>query len=196
MAKNYLGLRELELDGDAALTATLLAQAADASHADDLVQSASHWLFTRRILIPGARRLQDWARDAFAAVEAQILSAVNAAVPPAAAHKVIGAAYCARPGADTTHLEWLKTPSNRHGPSTLAETIDKVRYLKKPGAHDWILSTVSLAKQQAYARQVQARRPVKTREIKPTRQFPGGHPNSPTHGHLKFPHPDRASMRR
>ena len=25
---------------------------------------------------------------------------------------------------------------------------------------------------------------------------PGGHPNSPTHGHLKFPHPDRASMRR
>ena len=26
--------------------------------------------------------------------------------------------------------------------------------------------------------------------------FPGGHPNSPTHGHLKFPHPDRASMRR
>ena len=24
---------------------------------------------------------------------------------------------------------------------------------------------------------------------------PGGHPNSPTHGHLKFPHPDRASMR-
>ena len=25
---------------------------------------------------------------------------------------------------------------------------------------------------------------------------PDGHPNSPTHGHLKFPHPDRASMRR
>ena len=25
---------------------------------------------------------------------------------------------------------------------------------------------------------------------------PGGHPTSPTHGHLKFPHPDRASMRR
>ena len=27
-------------------------------------------------------------------------------------------------------------------------------------------------------------------------EIPGGHPNSPTHGHLKFPHPDRASMRR
>lgn len=101
-----------------------MAQAADASHSDDLVQSASHWLFTRRILIPGARRLQDWARSAFAAVEAQILSEVNAAVPPSAARKVIDAAYSSRPGADTTHLEWLKTPSKRHGPSTLAETLD------------------------------------------------------------------------
>jgi len=27
-------------------------------------------------------------------------------------------------------------------------------------------------------------------------KYPGGHPNSPTRGHLKFPHPDRASMRR
>ena len=171
-AKAYLGLRDLEPDDETALTASLLlAQAADASHSDDLVQSASHWLFTRRILIPGSRRLQDWARNAFAVVEAQILNQVNAAVPPAAAQKVIDAAYSARPGSDITHLEWLKTPSKRHGPSTLAETIDKVRYLKEVGAHDWNLSAVSLAKQQAYARQVQARRPVKTRDIKPTRQL-------------------------
>ena len=135
---------------EAALTAALLAQAADASHADDLVQSASHWLFTWRILIPGARRLQDWAR---------------------AAQKVVDAAYSTRPGTDTTCLEWLKPPSKRHGPSTLAMTIDKVRYLKALGAHDWNLSAVSLAKQQAYARQVQARRLVETREIKPSRQL-------------------------
>ena len=48
---------------------------------------------------------------------------------------------------------------------------EKVRYLKALGAHDWNLSAVSLAKQQAYARQVQARRPVKTRDIKPSRQL-------------------------
>jgi len=170
-AKTYLGLRELEPDDEAALTATLLAQAADASHSDDLVRSACQWLFTRRILIPGARRLQDWARGAFAAVEVQILSEVNAAVPPAAATKVIDSAYSARPGGDDTHLEWLKTPSKRHGPSTLAETVEKVRFLKVLGAHDWNLSAVSLAKQQAYARQVQARRPAKTRDIKPSRQL-------------------------
>lgn len=170
-AKAYLGLRELERDDEAALTATLLAQAADASHADDLVQSAYQWLFTRRILIPGSRRLQDWARGAFAAVEAKILSEVTAAAPPSSASKVIDSAYSARPNGDGTHLEWLKTPSKRHGPSTLAETLDKVRYLKELGAHNWNLSAVSLAKQQAYARQVQARRPVKTRDIKPSRQL-------------------------
>ena len=51
-AKTHLGLRELEIDDEAAMTAALLAQAADASHADDLVKSASHWLFTRRIRWP------------------------------------------------------------------------------------------------------------------------------------------------
>ena len=136
-------------------------------HADDAVQA-------------GARRLQNWARDAFASVEAQILSEVNAAVPPSAAQKVIDAAYSSRPGGDITHLEWLKT-SKRHGPSTLAETIDKVRFLKELGAHDWNLGAVSLAKQQAYARQVQARRPVKTREINPPADrvglLPASHPS-------------------
>ena len=170
-AKTYLELRDVEPVDEALLTAALSAQAEDAPHTDDLVLSASHWLFTRRILIPGARRLQDWARDAFAAVEAQILAAVNAAVPPGAAQKLIDSAYRERPTSDATYLEWLKTPSKRHGPSTFAESVDKVRYLKELGAHAWDLSGVSLAKQQAYARQVQARRPVKTREIKPSRQL-------------------------
>lgn len=85
-------LSKQQPDDETALTATLLAQAADASHADDLVQSASQWLFTRRILIPGARRLQDWARGAFAAVEAQILSEVTSAVPPPAAQRLIDSA--------------------------------------------------------------------------------------------------------
>lgn len=80
-------------------------------------------------------------------------------------------AYSFRPGTTATQLEWLKTPSSRPGPSTIAETLEKVRYLKALGAHTWNLSGVALTKQQAYARQVQSRRPAKTREIKPTRQW-------------------------
>lgn len=44
-------------------------------------------------------------------------------------------------------------------------------FLKALGAHTWDLSGVTLATQRAYARQVQSRRPVKTREIKPARQW-------------------------
>ena len=40
-AKTYLGLRDFELDDETALIAALLAQAADASHSDDLVHSAA-----------------------------------------------------------------------------------------------------------------------------------------------------------
>lgn len=91
-------------------------------------------------------------------------------MPPAKAQRLIESAYSTRQGTDATHLDWLKAPPKRHGPGTLAETFDKVRYLKSLGAHEWDLADIALAKQQAYARQVQARRPVKTREIKATRQ--------------------------
>jgi len=48
-----------------------------------------------------------------------------------------------------TYLEWLKTPSKRHGPSSLAETLEKVHHLKSVGAQEWDLDAVALAKQQA-----------------------------------------------
>lgn len=64
-AKTHLGLKDL--DG---LVALLKLQAAEASHADDLATAACHWLYEQRILIPGPRRVQDWARAAFAATQA------------------------------------------------------------------------------------------------------------------------------
>ena len=64
-----------------------------------------------------------------------------------AAQKLVDSAYRVRPTSDATYLEWLKTPSKRHGPSTFAESVDKVRYLEDLGAHAWDLSGVSLAKQ-------------------------------------------------
>lgn len=136
-AKTYLDLRDLQPADEAELQSTLRTEAEACSHADDLFQSAGQWLFTRRILIPGARRLQDWARDAFATVEAQIFEVVNAAVPPANLQRLVESAYSIRPSSGTTHIEWLKTPSKRHGPSTLTEGLDKVRYLKSLGAQDW-----------------------------------------------------------
>jgi TnpA family transposase len=169
-AKTYLGLRDLETTDEGELSNALATEAAQAAHTDDLAQAACHWLFARRILIPGSRRVQDWARRAFADAEALVLVAINAAVPAAKAQQLADAVYSVRAGTGATYLEWLKAPSKRHGATTIAETLAKVRYLKALEVHQWDMSSVGLARQQAYARQVQARRPVKTRSIKPTRQ--------------------------
>ncbi|WP_143044942.1 hypothetical protein [Variovorax sp. YR216] len=114
---------------------------------------------------------RDWARDALAAVEVSVLALFSAAVPVAMARELSALAYCIRTETDSTYLEWLKAPPRRRGPASLAETLEKVRFLKAVGADTWDLSGVTLAKQQAYARQVQSRRPAKTREIKSSRQM-------------------------
>jgi hypothetical protein len=165
-AKEYLGLTELEPAQEQDLVSALEVQAQDAAHTDDLVQAARHWLFTRRILIPSNRRLLDWVRDAFAKIEAQIGICVADAVGRANAAKLLLSVYAPRPGTDVSRIEWLKTPPRRHSPTTLAETLEKVRYLKSLGVHEWDLSGVVLARQQAYARQIQARRPYRSRDIR------------------------------
>jgi hypothetical protein len=46
-------------------------------------------------------------------------------------------------------LEWLKIPPARHSPSTLTETLAKVRFLKELGAHEWAFDSVPIEKQRA-----------------------------------------------
>jgi hypothetical protein len=69
-----------------------------------------------------------------------------------------------------SRLEWLKTPPKRHSPSTMAETLEKIRALKELGVHGWPLDGVALSKQQAYAAHVQMRRPSMTARIERQRQ--------------------------
>jgi len=70
-----------------------------------------------------------------------------------------------------SHLEWLKTPPKRHSPSTMAETLEKIRALKAMGVHNWALDPIALSKQQAYAAHVQMRRPSMTARIEQQRQI-------------------------
>ncbi|MEJ8852263.1 DUF4158 domain-containing protein [Variovorax rhizosphaerae] len=169
-ARDYLGLRELDPAAEADLVALLALQAADAAHPDELVTSACRWLYDHRILIPGQRRVQDWARDAFAAIEAGVRSAIASEVSPATMRRCRESAHSQHPTAGCSHLEWIKTPSGHHGPTTLTEILEKISYLKSLGVHEWSLAGVSLPKQHAYAQQVQARRPAKNRELEENRQ--------------------------
>ena len=169
-ARTYLGLQDLDETHVEQLQQVLAIAALEAAHPDDLAETARMWLYERRIVIPGPRRLADWARQAFDATEAAMAATIEAGVGKAALLKAIDWSYAPKAGLMGSHLEWLKTPPKRHSPSTMAETLEKIRSLKELGVHAWPLDTVALSKQQAYAAHVQMRRPSMTARIERQRQ--------------------------
>jgi len=169
-ARTYLGLQDLDAAGVDQLQKVLAISALEAAHPDDLAETARMWLYERRIVIPGPRRLADLAREAFDATEAAMAATIEAGVGKAALLKAIDWCYATQSKGAATQLEWLKTPPKRHSPSTMAETLEKIRALKELGVHAWPLDTVALSKQQAYAAHVQMRRPSMTARIERQRQ--------------------------
>lgn len=169
-ARGYLGLTDLDEDQTEQLLRVLALAALEAAHPDDLAETAQMWLYERRIVIPGSRRLADWARQAFDATEEAMATTIEANVGKADLLKAIDWSYSVRAGLVGTHLEWLKTPPKRHSPGTMAETLEKIRALKALGVHTWPLESIALSKQQAYAAHVQMRRPSMTARIERQRQ--------------------------
>jgi hypothetical protein len=168
--KERLGIRAVDPAAHSELMEILQVQAVAAPHVDELVTTALRWLYDRRFLIPGQRRIDDLVRRAFAVYESQMLAVVNHAVPAATLHRCMESVHSARAAGSVTHLEWLKAPARRHGPTNLAETLDKIRYLKSLDVHEWKLDDIGLPKLRAYAQKVQARRPAKTKALKESTQ--------------------------
>jgi len=168
--KEHLGIKAFDVTSQAALLEMLHVQAAAAAHMDELVTTAQRWLYDRCRLIPGQRQITDLARQAFSAYEAQMLAAVNRAVPAATLQHCMESVRRPRADGSATHLEWIKAPSRRNGPKNLAETLDKIRYLKSLAVHEWGLDDIALPKLRAYAQKVQARRPAKIKTLKESTQ--------------------------
>ncbi len=95
---------------------------------------------------------------------------MEAGIGKAAVLKAIDWCYAPQPGVAGSRLEWLKTPLKHHSPSTMAETLERIRGLKELGVRGWPLDGVALSKQQVYAAHVQMRRPSMTAPIERQRQ--------------------------
>ena len=164
--KEYLGIRDVDQRASDQLTTYLQAHANEVVSVDELVTAAQHWLYQHQLLIPAERAVRDLARKCYDTVEQTIHAAVTAAVLPPVLFRCRQAVFEKRAGNTYTVLEWLKTPPRRHSPTTLTETLDKIAFLKQLGVHEWALDAIPLEKQRGYAQQMQARRPVKSKEIK------------------------------
>lgn len=88
-ARAYLGLQDLDEDQVAQLEQLLTIAALEAAHPDDLTETARLWLYDRRVVIPGPRRLLDWARKAFDGTEAVMAATIEAALGKAALREAI-----------------------------------------------------------------------------------------------------------
>jgi TnpA family transposase len=165
-ACDYLGLTRLDGDQWTGLEAWMRQDAAESLTIDELLQHAHYWLYERRILIPATRALQDLARSIWAGIEWDLLATIEAVVPLAQIAQAEATVFAQHATSGTTALEWLKTPPARHSPSTMTETLTKIRFLKDLGAHTWAFDAVPIEKQRAYGQRIQARRPAKVRELK------------------------------
>ncbi|WP_431152956.1 DUF4158 domain-containing protein [Acidovorax facilis] len=103
---------------------------ASAVSVDDLIQQSEHWLFDRRLVLPGDRTLRDMARTAFAEQENAAIAAVRTCAPPKQVLAALSHAFSKRsgPGGHTV-LEWLRTPPGKHGQLTLSEVTKKIECL-------------------------------------------------------------------
>ena len=158
----YLGMTSIGPRHWAGLEAWMRQDAIESLTLDELLQHSHCWLYERRILIPAERKLRDLGRSIWSDVERDLLALIKATVTKTQlvhADSVLSAQHGT---SGMRVLEWLKTPPARHSPSTLTETHMKVRFLKKLGAHTWILDAVPIEKQRAYAQRIQARRPANT----------------------------------
>jgi hypothetical protein len=169
-AREYLGLRMPGDEPEAQVRQVLAVAAREATHPDDLVRTAQNWLYEHQVVIPGPRRLADWANEAFNATEVAMAQAIEGELGRASVEQALKWAYAPAPAAGATRIEWLKTPPGRHAPSTMSEVLEKIRALKTLGVHAWALASVALSKQQAYASHVQSRRPSMTARIEHQRQ--------------------------
>lgn len=165
-ACEYLGLTSIGSDHWKELAAWMRQDANEALTLDELIQHAHGWLYERRILIPAQRSLLDLGRSIWAEIERSVLAMIEAEVPPKQREQAEAVLSTEHAAAAVTVLEWLKTPPARHSPSTMAETLEKIRCLKKLGAHQWALDAVPHEKQRAWAQRIQTRRPSKVRDLK------------------------------
>ncbi|MBB5499614.1 Tn3 family transposase [Paraburkholderia sp. MM5384-R2] len=165
-ACEYLGLTSIGPDHWAGLEAWMRQDATESLTLDELLQHAHCWLYERRILMPAERKLRDLGRSIWSDVERGLLAMIEATVTETQLVHADAVLSSQHGTSGMRVLEWLKTPPARHSPTTLTETLAKVRFLKELGAHTWALGAVPIEKQRAYAQRIQARRPAKVRELK------------------------------
>ena len=167
-ARQRVGFAVVDDTTKALLADALRELATTAVSVNDLVHQSEHWLFDRRLVLPGDRNLRDMARTAFADQENAALETIRIGVPREHIHRALLHTFSKRsgPGGHTV-LDWLRTPPGKHGQLTLSEVTKKIECLKALHVHEWKLSAIALNRLKAYSQEVVNRTPSATKNLSP-----------------------------
>jgi hypothetical protein len=168
-AAEVLGFQPLTERQQRFLAGLLRTEAQKAVTQSHLVRFARRWLYEKRLLIPGERRLLDVVRAAIPYAEQQMLKAVELAIPePVRTHW-----FCElfnRRSKGKSVLEWLQKQPGKASRKPLTEEVERVDYLKGLGVHEYALDDIRLERQRRYAQRMRRRCPARFQELQEPRR--------------------------
>jgi len=167
-AIDYQGCRKLDDPGLGALDAYLRDRTHGTLSRVRLEQLAREWLYDRRYLIPGPRRVTRVVRQVVRSIETRDHEDLLRRFTPVQLANLVSRLQGPRASGSVTVLEWLRRPPRRRSMKTMRELHDKYNWLKHAvdTARLW---NIPVERQRVYARRFRRRRPSDLGRVVPRR---------------------------
>ena len=169
-AMQQLNLTDMSERQERMLYARMREVARTSASLEILIQYAREWMYDRKLLIPGDRRLRDIARRAMIGIEQEFFDSITKAIPQDIRDRWLRELTTepARGGRATIH--WLDQGPKRGVRKGLGEQMQKLTYLREIGVSDYPIDVVPIEKQRFYARRMRRRRPARFNELSEPRR--------------------------
>jgi hypothetical protein len=158
IAAEALGFQTLPEHAARKLTAYLRRQANTQLERTDLVQDARIWLYDRRYILPGARRLEEVATaaqlHALERLAALIRDAVGQDMTDAWTTKLSGDS----PRSGESLFDWLRAPPSGYGRRDIAEVRERIAALRSLGADRVVIPDLTIDRIRQHARRIARRK--------------------------------------
>lgn len=163
-AMERLGISAHNKRQERVLVAAVREASKGTSSIDRLIDIARQWLFEHSLLVPAESTLRDICVRAAAHTETSIFQAIRKEVSAEKCNQWLDAVLSERKDGHTV-LEWLQQAPKRRQISNLNDLFEKIGYLAQLGVADLALVGVPQDRMNAYALDLQQRRPARLRRL-------------------------------
>lgn len=161
----HLGWRRPTAADDRELTEYLRGLAPGVPTRDALAGFARRYMYEQKLVLPSPRALLERCGRIHSECEEGLFEEICRIVPEEKRNAWFDALLKKHGVGRMTNLEWLQAPLKKRSPSTMAEQMRKIEFMKELGVDQYTLSIVPYERQLDYYRRLRARRPSKVKEL-------------------------------